>query len=53
MVEEYEKECGKVGKRMEEKEMPGRFTAKTLYEWEVQSGIFEEVRKELEKMERS
>jgi len=33
VVEEYEKEYGKKGRRMEEehREMPGRFMAKTLY----------------------
>jgi len=34
MVEEYEKEYRKVGRRIEEEEMPGRFTAKMLYRWD-------------------
>ena len=34
VVEEYEKEYGKVRRRMDEEEMPGRFTAKTLYGWD-------------------
>jgi len=33
-VEEYKKEYGKVGRRIEEEEMPGRFTAKMLYRWD-------------------
>jgi len=35
-VEEYEKEYGKEGRRIEEehREMLGRFTAKTLYGWD-------------------
>jgi len=35
-VEEYEREYGKKGRRVKEehKEMPGRFTAKTLYGWD-------------------
>ena len=49
-VEEYEKEYGREGRKMEEerREMPGRFTAKLLYRWD--NGKFDwEYLKKLEK----
>ena len=49
-VGEYEKEYGREGRRVEEehREMPGRFTAKTLYRWD--DGKFDrEYLKKLEK----
>jgi len=48
-VEEYKKKYGKVGRRMEEEEMPGRFMAKTLYRWDNRK--FD--REYLKKLERS
>jgi len=51
VVEDYEKEYRKEGRRMEEeyKQMPGRFTAKTLYGWD--DGKFD--REYLKKLERN
>jgi len=50
-VEDYEREYGREGRRMEEEDegLPGRFTAKTLYRWD--DGKFN--REYLKKLERN